>query len=37
MIFGPLAEIVNDPTAERHKAWNDVLVETSRWYQPDLK
>jgi para-nitrobenzyl esterase len=37
MILGPVVEVVSDPTAERHNAWNDVLIETSRWYQLELK
>jgi para-nitrobenzyl esterase len=35
MIFGPFAEVADDPTADRHKTWDDVSIETSRWYQRD--
>jgi para-nitrobenzyl esterase len=35
MVFGPTAQVVDDPTTERHGAWSDVTWSTSRWYQLD--
>ncbi len=35
MVFGPVVEVVNDPTAERHKAWDEIAIRTSRWYKLD--
>jgi para-nitrobenzyl esterase len=32
MVLGSRAELVEDPTRERHAAWEGVAFETSRWY-----